>query len=1111
MNREVNSYDNWGNQTRYQYYGYNEMGTGNGAYPGKLKQITAPNGLKTYYKYDRFGRTTDTITAYGTNAAISSYSRYNWCKSQCRKGAKYVHTTFSQGGVPAHNEVDKLGRTVRQRTLAMDGRELIVDTNYNHLGHIIGVSNPYFAGNTQYWNHVNYDILGRAIRSEEPSGRVDTVSYNGLTRTATIDANGKNQTKTEVRNALNNLLRVTDNANTSTTFRYDSLGRQTKVTGPSNKPITIQYNALGHKTSMNDPDKGRWTYTYNGLGQLITQTDAKGQTTCMAYDTLGRMNKRVDNYQGNKASNVGSNAQANQHCTSPGSSSQTSTWTYYTTGSSTGKLNTVTSPAYAEKHYYDSYGRATRSDTTIKAQTFRVDTTYDSLSRPLLISYPNSSHNRQTRLQVKQKYNALGFNTGTYSPDGSILYNRIEAVDEMGNITNSYYGNGVRSQRYYAKDTGYLEAIYTVGVDLGNVPQDYAVEFDLVGNLQARADAQTGFEESYRYDSMNRLRWAYSNYGYGVKTTEVRYDSKGNITYKSGVGNYSYGSASEQNSTTPSNNRCGSNAGPHALIRISGSKTASYCYDRNGNQTSGDGRAFTYTSFDKPSRITKGNNWINMAYGADRQLIWREQKTVSGSTTHQSETFLLGGIYERIYYSSGPKANTIEERHTVGNAIVIYRHSNVNFYKHHGKVTQQTVYTHSDHLGSIVAITDSNGIVQERLSFDAWGKRRKASTQELLATAKTDPFNFTTNPFALKSSFTSKGFTGHQQLDGVGIIHMGGRIYDAELGRFLQADPFVQDRTNSQALNRYAYVENNPLSYTDPTGYFLKKAFKKIGRAIKKIGSALHKLSKALGWKPLKKVLQKVARVKWLSTAIAVALNFIPGCQGWCMYLVQSAFSAAMTLANGGTIGQVLKGAAIAAVGAGTPGTGGLIGGAVGKIVKNGYAAALITSGILSKAQGGKFLDGVKGAAVAMGMQMAASKIVSWAQGKQGGAAESSNSDGNERGGDNTPNSGGPHELEQLKPGDGRYSYEDAKNQFGTSETIEAIDALGEQWANENPDAPRIGIGDISLEGGGPMPDHNSHQNGVEVDIRPVRMDGVEAPTTWKSPTYSRELTVCLT
>jgi len=52
-----------------------------------------------------------------------------------------------------------------------------------------------------------------------------------------------------------------------------------------------------------------------------------------------------------------------------------------------------------------------------------------------------------------------------------------------------------------------------------------------------------------------------------------------------------------------------------------------------------------------------------------------------------------------------------------------------------------------------------------------------------------------------------------------GIINMGGRIYDAALGRMLQADPFVQEPTASQSFNRYTYVFNNPLSYTDPSGY----------------------------------------------------------------------------------------------------------------------------------------------------------------------------------------------------------------------------------------------------------------------------------------------------
>ncbi|MDX3773806.1 RHS repeat-associated core domain-containing protein [Chromatiaceae bacterium AAb-1] len=76
----------------------------------------------------------------------------------------------------------------------------------------------------------------------------------------------------------------------------------------------------------------------------------------------------------------------------------------------------------------------------------------------------------------------------------------------------------------------------------------------------------------------------------------------------------------------------------------------------------------------------------------------------------------------------------------------------------------------------------------------------------------------------------NREFTGHQQVDHASIIHMGGRIYDAHIGRFLQADPFVQAPGNSQSLNRYSYVLNNPLSYTDPSGYF----FKSIGKFVKK-------------------------------------------------------------------------------------------------------------------------------------------------------------------------------------------------------------------------------------------------------------------------------------
>ncbi|MGH8030441.1 MAG: RHS repeat-associated core domain-containing protein, partial [Arenimonas sp.] len=113
-------------------------------------------------------------------------------------------------------------------------------------------------------------------------------------------------------------------------------------------------------------------------------------------------------------------------------------------------------------------------------------------------------------------------------------------------------------------------------------------------------------------------------------------------------------------------------------------------------------------------------------------------------------------------------------------------------------------YVFGDHLGSTDAITTKTGaaIANEAASFDAWGARRVPSSWSGAGT----PIQTTT-----------RGFTGHEQIDAAGFVHMNGRIYDPALGRFLQADPMIDAGT--QGLNRYTYVLNNPLSATDPTGY----------------------------------------------------------------------------------------------------------------------------------------------------------------------------------------------------------------------------------------------------------------------------------------------------
>lgn len=132
-------------------------------------------------------------------------------------------------------------------------------------------------------------------------------------------------------------------------------------------------------------------------------------------------------------------------------------------------------------------------------------------------------------------------------------------------------------------------------------------------------------------------------------------------------------------------------------------------------------------------------------------------------------------------------------------AIVIEEEEN-------GNTTSETYFTYKDHLGSIVALTDVNGDVVLEQSFDAWGRYR-------------NPNDWTYNNVN-ESPTWLRGYTGHEHLPHFDLINMNGRIYDPILGRMLSPDRFVSDPLSTQGYNRYAYVLNNPLRYSDPSGDF---------------------------------------------------------------------------------------------------------------------------------------------------------------------------------------------------------------------------------------------------------------------------------------------------
>ena len=124
---------------------------------------------------------------------------------------------------------------------------------------------------------------------------------------------------------------------------------------------------------------------------------------------------------------------------------------------------------------------------------------------------------------------------------------------------------------------------------------------------------------------------------------------------------------------------------------------------------------------------------------------------------------------------------------------------------------KEVFYILKDHLGSWYAVTDETGHVAtyngdlQIYNFDPWGCRRNAISW----TYDNVPTDF----------LFDRGFTGHEHLDGFGLINMNGRVYDPLLARFLSPDPIIQAASYGQNYNRYSYCLNNPLKYVDPSGY----------------------------------------------------------------------------------------------------------------------------------------------------------------------------------------------------------------------------------------------------------------------------------------------------
>jgi RHS repeat-associated protein len=732
---------------------------------GRKSYTQTANGQRTYYTYNSLGRLTGEISTPANNTstlgsqALSSSKVKYWCKSttHCPSNAVYYEESTSEGAPSSRSYFDVLGRTLRGGSIALNGTYVYADSKYDSKGRKYQESVPYYAGGTISWNTNKYDKQNRVTAITKADGSVWSNQYNGESVTNVNPAGHKN---TQITNAMGLLVQVTDANGKSAYYQYDENGKSRNLTGPKGNQIKVTFDKYGNKTKVVDADKGTANYSYNNYHQLVQESDSNGNISTFKYDVLGRVTE----------SQRKRNNKLEHHTVN----------TYDVGSYAKGMIYTTVDKisGFTERFYYDAFGRNREKHTIIDGSTYKELMTFNNNGQLL-------KETDATGKSVTYNYNSYRHLVSLKDNQTNTTVWQAKTADAFGNLTKEQLGSRITRNKVFDQHTGLLTSMASTG---NGTLQNLRYNWNNLGNLNYRQDIVVNKKESFTYDSLNRV--TRSTIG-GVATTDIRYNEIGNITYKTGVGSYHYQSSR-----------------PHAVTQVTGTRANSYQYDAAGNMIKDNERELVYNSFHKPTRIKKADYWVEFSYSGTGKRYKRSEyggkkglliPILNGDITLfiplAQETRYVGNV-EFIRY--GGQSRWVSKRY-IGGKVLITTVEN-----------QATIrYMLDDHLGSTHVIADVHGKLEQSMSFDVFGARRDAKTW---ARDFSDQAKFTSN-------ITLRGYTGHEQMDEVGLVHMGGRIYDPILGRFLQADPMVQAPENIQNLNRYSYVVNNPLNKTDPSGY----------------------------------------------------------------------------------------------------------------------------------------------------------------------------------------------------------------------------------------------------------------------------------------------------
>ncbi|MGV4928236.1 polymorphic toxin-type HINT domain-containing protein [Streptomyces sp. BHT-5-2] len=780
------------------------------------------NGKRTVLAYDALGRSTKVWLPDRRMTTLLPNYQFDYYVEEGKPAAVASRTLNPQGGSQtiSYTLYDGYLRARQTQAPGPDAGRLISDTFYDERGLASRTFAPYYSTGapareifkpadalgveSQTWK--TYDGLGRETESRQVAGNgeggkalaVTRTTYGG-DRTTVIPPEGATAatTVTDARGQTTQLLQhhTRDAAAPvdATRYTYTPAGKLAQVTDPAGNSWSYTYDQRGNQIEAKDPDRGVLKSTYDDRNQLTTTEDTNGAVLATVHDGLGRKTELHD-----KTADGPLRAR----------------WVYDTVAKSKGQLAEAT-------RYIDG-----------KPYTTKI-TQYDPVYRPQRTSVvlPDSEGKLAGTYEATTAYYSNGLPMArSMSQVGNLLgkgWNYSYADDTMR--VTSVFGDGIRSDATYnlvgqpltyriGTSTGKPTQVtntYEWGTrrlansrvdrqDIAGVDKSATYTYDPAGNITALSDASRSGTDTqcFTYDHLRRLNEAWTQSDKTCATTPAgnllsgpapywqsyRYDLAGNrtsLTQHDPTGDAAKDTKSAYTYPKPGTPQ------PHTLTAVdtiapTGTSTSTYTYDPTGNTTTrtlhGDRQTLTWDPEGHLTNVTepngdKGTKTTSYVYDADgNRLITRTDTKTTLTLGDHTEVTLDKG-------SDTPKATRYIPLGG-GNQAVL---------------TNDGTYT--------LTLADHQGTGQLALS----------TTNQTLTQRRTLPFGGPrgTQPDTWPGT---KGFVGGtNDTTDTGLTHLGAREYDPDTGRFLTVDP-VLDLTDPQQINGYTYSNNNPTTFSDPSG-----------------------------------------------------------------------------------------------------------------------------------------------------------------------------------------------------------------------------------------------------------------------------------------------------